>query len=124
MENQGMVSIWLGNLKKENSIEEYVDITYDENGEAIASKFLMDFNIDLDETDEDFIEKDVLKENSNDITILLEGCSYEEVIMPKISKHINLTNSYNAVILIYNFEYDKNIYTIGEFDYITSVRYV
>lgn len=123
MEKQGLVSIWLGNIKKENSIEEYVDVTYDEDGESVPSKFFMDFNIDMDDTDEDFIEKEVL-ENSNDISILLEGCSYEEIIIPKINKHFNLTKSYNAVILIYNFEYDNKINSIGEFDFITSISYV
>ncbi|GAB6256944.1 immunity 22 family protein [Peribacillus sp. NPDC055009] len=123
MEKQGLVSIWLGNIKKENSIEEYVDITYAEDGESVPSKFFMDFNIDMDDTDEDFIEKEVL-ENSNDISILLEGCSYEEIIIPKINKHFNLRKSYNAVILIYNFEYDNKINSIGEFDFITSISYV
>ncbi|WP_350300035.1 immunity 22 family protein [Peribacillus frigoritolerans] len=123
MEKQGLVSIWLGNIKNENSIEEYVDVKYDEDGESVPSKFFMDFNIDMDDTDEDFIEKEVL-ENSNDISILLEGCSYEEIIIPKIKKHFNLTKSYNAVILIYNFEYDNKINSIGEFDFITSISYV
>ncbi|MFS0765697.1 immunity 22 family protein [Peribacillus phoenicis] len=123
MEKQGLVSIWLGNIKNENSIEEYVDLKYDEDGESVPSKFFMDFNIDMDDTDEDFIEKEVL-ENSNDISILLEGCSYEEIIIPKINKHFNLTKSYNAVILIYNFEYDNKINSIGEFDFITSISYV
>ncbi len=77
----------------------------------------------MDYTDEDFIEKEVL-ENSNDISILLEGCSYEEIIIPKINKHFNLRKSYNAVILIYNFEYDNKINSIGEFDFITSISYV
>ena len=102
MVKQGMVSIWLGNIKNENSIEEYVDLKYDEDGESVPSKFFIDFNIDMDETDVDFIEKAVLKENSNNISVLLEGCSYEEIIIPKINKNINLTKPYNAVILIYN----------------------
>lgn len=45
-----MVSIWLGNIKNENSIEEYVDLKYDEDGESVPSKFFIDFNIDMDET--------------------------------------------------------------------------
>lgn len=124
MEKQGMASIWFGNIKKENSIEEYVDLKYDEDGESIPSKFFIDFNIDMDETDVDFIEKAVLKENSNNISVMLEGCSYEEIMIPKINKHFNLTKSYNAVILIYNFEYDNKINSIGEFDFITSISYV
>ncbi|CAH0270827.1 hypothetical protein SRABI96_03687 [Peribacillus sp. Bi96] len=124
MEKQGMASIWFGNIKKENSIEEYVDLKYDEDGESVPSKFFIDFNIDMDETDVDFIEKAELKENSNNISVMLEGCSYEEIMIPKINEHFNLTKSYNAVILIYNFEYDNKINSIGEFDFITSISYV
>ncbi|MBL3641727.1 immunity 22 family protein [Bacillus sp. RHFB] len=124
MVKQGMVSIWLGNIKNENSIEEYVDLKYDEDGESVPSKFFIDFNIDMDETDVDFIEKAVLKENSNNISVMLEGCSYEEIMIPKIIKHFNLTKSYNAVILIYKLEYYNKINSIDEFDFITSISYV
>ncbi|WP_249595687.1 immunity 22 family protein [Peribacillus frigoritolerans] len=124
MVKQGMVSIWLGNIKNEISIEEYVYLKYDENGESVPSKFFINFKIDMDETDVDFIEKAVLKENSNNISVMLEGCSYEEIMIPKFNKQFNLTKSYNAVILIYNFEYDNNINSIGEFDFITSISYV
>ncbi|MEH7341876.1 immunity 22 family protein, partial [Priestia megaterium] len=81
MEKQGIVSIWLGNIKNQKQLEKYVDLTYDEEGESVPSKFFEDFNIDMDETDEDFIEKAVLEEKSDEISVLLEGCSYEEVII-------------------------------------------
>ncbi|MFU0790810.1 immunity 22 family protein [Virgibacillus proomii] len=120
MEKQGTISIWLGNVKKESFLEEYVNLTYDEEGESVPSKFFIDFNIEIDE---DFIEKAMLDEHSNDISFLLKGCSYEEIIIRKI-KHIKLTRSYNAVILIYNFEYNNEINSTGEFDFITSTRYL
>ncbi|WP_199794731.1 immunity 22 family protein, partial [Lentibacillus sp. Marseille-P4043] len=80
MEKKGIVSIWLGNVKEEYDLKEYVDLKYDEEGESIPSKFYVDFNIDMDETDEDFIEKAVLVQKSNNISDLLEGCSYDEII--------------------------------------------
>lgn len=40
MEKQGMVSIWLGNIKTQNQLEKYVNLTYDEDGESVPSKFL------------------------------------------------------------------------------------
>jgi hypothetical protein len=123
MEKQGWVSIWLGNIKEEDSILEYVDLMYDEDGESVPFKFFIDFNIDMDETDEDTIEKAVYKNSSNDISTLLDGCSYEEIIIPKIKKNIDLKKSYNAVILIYNFEYNNEITSTGAFDYITATNY-
>ncbi|RBP87368.1 immunity protein 22 of polymorphic toxin system [Cytobacillus firmus] len=123
MEKQGWVSIWLGNIKEEDSIEKYVDLTYDEDGESVPSKFFIDFNIDMDETDEDTIEKVVYKNSSSDISTLLDGCSYEEIIIPKIKKSIDLKNSYNAVILIYNFEYNNEFTSTDTFDFIAATNY-
>lgn len=123
MEKQGWVSIWLGNIKEEDSIGDYVDLTYDEDGESVPSKFFIDFNIDMDETNEDTIEKAVYKKSSSDISTLLAGCSYEEIIIPKINKRIDLKKSYNAVILIYNFEYNNEITSTNAFDFITATNY-
>ncbi|MFP7471230.1 immunity 22 family protein [Niallia taxi] len=123
MEKQGWVSIWLGNINDEDSIGEYVDLTYDEDGESVPSQFFIDFNIDMDETDEDTIEKAVYKNSSSDISALLDGCSYEEIVIPKIQKSINLKKSYNAVILIYNFEYKNEISSTGPFDFIAATNY-
>ncbi|WP_062049668.1 immunity 22 family protein [Bacillus sp. JCM 19034] len=123
MEKQGWVSIWLGNINDEDSIGEYVDLTYDEDGESVPSQFFIDFNIDMDETDEDIIEKAVYKNSSSDISALLDGCSYEEIVIPKIQKSINLKKLYNAVILIYNFEYNNEISSTGAFDFIAATNY-
>ena len=45
----GFYLVW--NTKAEHSIEEYVDLTYDEDGESLPPQFFMDFNIDIGETD-------------------------------------------------------------------------
>lgn len=123
MEKQGWVSIWLGISKDEDSIEDYVDLSYGEDGKSVPSKFFIDFNIDMDETDEDTIEKAAYKYSSSDISTLLAGCSYEEIIIPKIKKSTDLKKSYNAVILIYNFEYNNEITSTDAFDYIASTNY-
>lgn len=123
MEKQGWVSVWLGNINDEDSIGEYVDLTYDEDGESVPSQFFIDFKIDVDETDEDTIEKEVYKNSSSDIATLLDGCSYEEIVIPKIQKSINLKKSYNAVILIYNFQFQNEISSTGAFDFITATNY-
>ncbi|MDQ0233425.1 immunity 22 family protein [Metabacillus malikii] len=122
MEKQGWVSIWLGNSSNEEAISEYVDLTYNEDGEAVPSRFYIDFNIDMAEIDEDTIEKAVYINSCSDISQLLEGCSYEEIIIPSI-QGINLKKSYNAVILIYNFEYNNEMSSNGAFDFIAATNY-
>ena len=123
MEKQGMVSIWLGNMKTQYQLEKYVNLTYDEDGESVTSKFFADFNIDMDEIDEDFIEKAVLEEKSDKISALLEGCSYEESILPEFRGYKKLIKLYNAVILIYNYEYGNLVNSREDFDYIASTSY-
>ncbi|MCA0991427.1 immunity 22 family protein [Guptibacillus hwajinpoensis] len=123
MENQGWVSVWLGNIEENDSVGDYVDLTYDEDGESVPSQFFIDFNIDMDETDEDTIEKVSYQKRSSDISTLLSGCSYEEIIIPKLLGNIKLGKSYNAVILIYNFEYNNENISAGAFDFITTTNY-
>ncbi|MCC5803775.1 immunity 22 family protein [Rossellomorea vietnamensis] len=123
MEKQSWVSIWLGNMNGEDSIEEYVNVTYDENGESVPSKFYNDFNIDMDEMDEDKIEKAVYKSRSSNMVTLLTGCSYEEIIVPQMKGERNFKKSYNAVILLYDFDYNELITSMGAFEFITSIRY-
>ncbi|MCC5803762.1 immunity 22 family protein [Rossellomorea vietnamensis] len=67
----------------EDSIKEYVDITYDEDGESVPYSFYVDFNIGMNETDEDKIEKAVYKSRSSNLVPLLAGCSYEGKISNK-----------------------------------------
>ncbi|YCA45486.1 immunity 22 family protein [Bacillus sp. JZ8] len=123
MEKQGSVSIWLGNLKGERDLEEYVALEYDEDGDSIPSLFFRDFHINHYETDEDFFEVEWLGESSKDISKLLEGISYEEVIIPKVKKYSELKKTYNSIILIYNFVYSGEVYSSGKFEFIVSTNY-
>ncbi|WP_242688425.1 immunity 22 family protein [Bacillus sp. Cs-700] len=34
MEKQGWVSVWLGNIEENDSVGDYVNLTYDEDGES------------------------------------------------------------------------------------------
>ncbi|MBC1639998.1 immunity 22 family protein [Listeria welshimeri] len=124
MERNGKVSIWLGNIEDQESLEKYVNLTYDDDGESVSSRFFLDFNIDMDDTDEDFIEKAVLENKSKDLPVLLEGCSYEDTVIPKVIKNISIEKYYNSIILIYNFDYEESVKTVSNFDYITSVNYL
>ena len=123
MDKQGSVSIWLGNLKREGDLDEYVTLKYDEDGDSLPSLFFRDFHINQYETDEDFIEVEWLGENSEDIAKLLEGVSYEEVIIPKIKKYSELNKTYNSIILIYNFVYSGEVHASGKFDFIGCTNY-
>ncbi|MCY8233437.1 immunity 22 family protein [Priestia endophytica] len=123
MEKQGSISIWLGNLKGERDLEEYVALKYNEDGDSIPSPFFRGFHINQYETDEDFFEVEWLGESSKDISKLLEGISYEEVIIPKVKKYSELKKTYNSIILIYHFAYSGEVHSSGKFDFILCTNY-
>ncbi|EJV71204.1 MULTISPECIES: immunity 22 family protein [Bacillus] len=124
MEVHGMVSIWLGNMKTQDQLDTYMDVTYDEEGDSIPAKFFVDFNIDMIDVDEDFIEKEVLEEASDDIFVLLTGCSYDDKILSRIKEEVKLKKSYNSIVLIYNFQYDNAVSNFEGFDFVTATSYL
>ncbi|MFB6588584.1 immunity 22 family protein [Bacillus thuringiensis] len=124
MEVHGIVSIWLGNMKTQDQLDTYIDVTYDEEGDAIPASFFVDFNIDMIDVDEDFIEKEVLEEASDDISMLLTGCSYDDKILSRIKEEVKLKKSYNSIILIYNFQYDNSVSNFEGCDFVTATSYL
>ncbi|NWK69170.1 immunity 22 family protein [Bacillus paramycoides] len=124
MEVHGMVSIWLGNMKTQDQLDAYMDVTYDEEGDSIPAKFFVDFNIDMIDVDDDFIEKEVLEETCDDISVLLAGCSYDDEILSRIKEGVKLGKSYNSIVLIYNFQYDNSVSDFEDFDFVAATSYL
>ncbi|AKC64194.1 immunity 22 family protein [Clostridium sporogenes] len=130
MEKKGYVSLWIGNIKSDDELLEYVDLVYTDDGDWLPSQFLKDFNIDIDDFDDDCIERVCLEENVTSINKLISGCSYEDIVVPKYDKLTNGVSivKYNAGILLYNFQYDGNVKSVNNKDYkfkfIGSVEYV
>jgi hypothetical protein len=129
MEKEGYVSLWIGNSKSDEELLEYVELVYTDDGDSVPSQFLQDFNIDIDDFDEDFIER-IFEKETNSITELISGCSYEDVLIPKYESLIGKVSSvkFNAGILLYNFQYDGSIKTVNnkgcQFEFIGAVEYV
>ncbi|HHP1051458.1 immunity 22 family protein [Bacillus cereus group sp. BfR-BA-01354] len=124
MEVHGMVSIWFGNMQTQDQLDTYIDVTYDEEGDFIPARFFVDFNIDMIDVDEDFIEKEVLEEASDDISMLLTGCSYDDKILSRIKEVVKLNKSYNSIVLIYNFQYDNSVSNCEGFNFVTATSYL
>ncbi|WP_058487057.1 immunity 22 family protein [Defluviitalea phaphyphila] len=123
MEKEGFVSIWFGNMKSQEFLERYVNLIYDEDGECKPSIFLTDFEIDMDEIDEDFIEKANYNFISDKVDKLIKGCSYSDKVIPRICKEIGdkINEKVNTVILVYNFYYSGKIININKQEY--NIKY-
>lgn len=76
------------------------------------------------DVDEDFIEKEVLEEASDDSSMLLTGCSYDDKILSRIKEVVKLNKSYNSIVLIYNFQYDNSVSNCEGFNFVTATSYL
>ncbi|MEH7876157.1 immunity 22 family protein [Bacillus velezensis] len=131
MERQNYVSLWIGSIKDNESLSKYVELVYNEDkGDFLPSQFLIDFDIDIDDLDEDFIEKVAHENNRNNLPALIDGCSYDSVILPRFEDIVGTTlpDQINAAVLLYNFEYDGREKEINaknySFKFIGAVSYV
>ena len=129
MEKKGMVSLWIGDIESDEALEDYLEVGYNEDGTLKVPRFLRDYDIELDDYDEDFVERIYLEETVDELKKLIKGCSYEEMVEPLFSDMIGLNSiqEINAAILLYNFEYIGDIKFIeGEgrkFNFIGTVKY-
>ena len=129
MEREGYVSLWLGNIPLEELLYEYVEVTYNEDGLCEESQFLKDFNINMEDFDEDFIESIFIEENTNALEEILDGCSYEETVIPELNVFVRekQIEGYNTAILLYNFHYEGEIEKVSNsicnFTYVGTVKY-
>ncbi|MCY9187579.1 immunity 22 family protein [Bacillus mojavensis] len=131
MERQNYVSLWIGSINDDESLSKYVELDYNEDeGDFLPSQFLIDFDIDIDDLDEDFIEKVAHEKACNNLPSLIGGCSYDSVILPRFENMVGTTipEQINAAVLLYNFEYDGREKEINaknySFKFIGAVSYV
>lgn len=130
MEQEGVVSIWMGNTKSQEDLDGYVYLIYNDEGEWVPSQFLSDFNIDMDDIDEHFIEKVHFNSHNDKLDELLNGCSYFEKVIPNICEKSGekIDEKVNTVILVYNYNYSGEILNASQegynLNYYGSVDYV
>ena len=99
------VSLWLGNFSNFDEIEKYTKIIYGEDGDSIASVFEREFKLGY--YDRDLIEKDWITDTEDDIKELLVDFSYDDQLIKQFI-NVKLNSKYNTIILIYNYNYDKD----------------
>ena len=121
MEQKGYVSIWLGNFPDNDALWEYAsEPHYDDDGNALPTPFCRDFfGGEYYPFDTDFWEREVV-EPSNDLAKLVEPFSYGDTFEVD---GITLNKTYNAVILVYDFEYEPIALTNAAVEFIAAVPY-
>lgn len=112
------VSLWVGNVDSDELLSDYVSVNYeDEESDSYGySQFMKDF--DIDELDEDDMERIFHDKETSSLRELLSGCSYEDRVILKFEKILSdfPDKNYNFAILVYDMNYDGNI-TMADDDY-------
>ena len=125
METENTVSIWIGNFADQSQLDHYLQIHYDEDGEAVPSQFLIENGIDLDDIDDDWLEAQLYDRNHSNLEQMLKGASYEQTILRNlIGEGINaVIPQSNTIILLYNYHYSPNVVARENTRFIGTVSY-
>ena len=127
MKKQGFVSLWIGETKSVNDLNDFLKITYNKDGDYVPSSFARGFK--TGRYDDDFREAEYYTKPLSKLNELPEGFSFYDIIMPKFERIVenNVNEHFNAVIFLYNFEYDgiQKHYNddVNSFNYIGTVEY-
>jgi hypothetical protein len=121
------VSLWLAKIDNKEYFNVFLRINYSEDGEFCNSLFGTNFMTGY--YDEAFREAEILDKYSNDLSYLLENFSYDEQIILKLKETISdLDDSFNGVIMLYDYTYDGKIKDYQNKDiyckYIGCVEYI
>lgn len=115
-EKQDSVSLWLGTAPSHKALQEYVCLTYDEDGDVVPSQFMRDFGLEL--WDSDFQEVALLDEDKTRIRETLEGASYDDQLIPAFEGQVGPTLDFpvNAIVLLYNYHNGSPLVTASKGD--------
>ena len=125
METENTVSIWIGNFATKLDLDEFINLKYDEEGEVVPSLFYNQYNIDIDDIDDYLIEKEVFETSFTNLFDMLKEASYNNIVVNNLKqKGINPNiEPNNALILIYNYQFDSNTLRTISTEFIATVEY-
>lgn len=121
MIEKNKVSLWLGRFDSKEAFMNYINITYDEDGNEIPSCFQADFGIK--KYDFDAVESDWISEDCADVASLLVGFTEDEILISRFENLLKYRklSQYNSILLIYDFNYSKESVSNNKMDFIGSV---
>lgn len=127
MEEEGIVSIWLGNFESKEDLAAYAEARFqrDENGEAVSS-FTQDFfNGDLWPFEPEVFDYELNDAASADPATVAEplGEELSKALAEIYSKGFD--QPYNAIIAIYDYQFEGSRYVPGApVRFVASLPYI
>ena len=122
MKKENKVSLWLGYFENAKEFKEYIEGSYDADGNYIPSKFQEDFAIKR--YDMDAIESDWISERCSSVETLLAGFSFDDEIVPQFKEKLKqrTVDKYNSILILYNFEYVSDEFRDVNLEYMGCVN--
>ena len=119
------MSIWVGNFESKSQLDEFLTLIYDNEGEVVPSLFYENYEIDIDDIDDDFIESEVYDVEHSSLEWMLKDASYEQTILRNLKEEgINtIIPPSNTIILLYNYHYIANVVARENTRFIGTVSY-
>ncbi len=127
MEEEGIVSIWLGNFESMDALTSYAEARFrqDENGEAVQS-FTQDFfNGDLWPFEPEVFDYELNDAASAEPAVVAEplGEALAEALAEQYPQGLDQT--YNAVIAVYDYRFEGSRYVPGApVRFVASLQYL
>jgi len=117
MQKQQKVSLWIGNFTSQTALNNFLKENFTDDGD-VSSQFMEAFQIDY--IDHDFQEVYFYK-NETSKEKIFNNFSYIDSFLTEIPE----TNwqQYNSIILLYNFEFQRNIKENKYLKFITTFEF-
>lgn len=105
MEEEGTVSVWLGQAPSAATFWSALQATFSEDGDFIGSDFSRAFGIDY--YDDALREAEFFDSPRSTIDQIVVGASYEEALLPRLEMlNASISSETNCMILLYNYRHD------------------
>ncbi|MDQ3036190.1 MAG: immunity 22 family protein [Myxococcota bacterium] len=98
------MSLWAGTAASEDAFELVLEVGFSEDGDFLGSPFSRAFGIDY--YDEGLREAEYFQEPSDRLEVLLDGVSYQNVVLPRLREEGQLSGPVNCVVLLYDQRHD------------------
>ena len=103
MEEENIVSLWLGTASEVAALESALEVSFSEDGDFLGSEFSRKLRIahyDSAVTEAEFVPK-----HADSLRDLLKGVSYSDQILPHFERMVELPSDTNCFVLLYNFRF-------------------
>jgi hypothetical protein len=103
MDEDGIVSVWIGTAASIKLFEEALEVSFSGDGDFLGSPFSRAMGIGY--YDEGLKEADYREASTRRLSELLQGVSYADLVVPRLSSLLSSEIEANCFVLLYNYRH-------------------